>query len=284
MNRTEKKCFIASAGVHLLLLLILLIGPAFLARETAPAEFTLITIEPDILTDRAVKPGGGNPPVPQQRQAAPPPATEPPQPKQPEAVLEQPKPKPSKPEPKEVRQEEQPDPNAFERSNKKPKKIEVSTTLVTRKPNAKPKTSTDNSSSNSDQRRRQLEEVNRTIGSVRNSLSSETAISVNSGFGGGGASYANYRDYIGSVYFNAWLPPERTARDRAVVRARVTIARDGTILSARITEGSGDPLTDASVQRTLDRVRQVRPLPAESSDQQRTYPLIFDLSAKRLEG
>ena len=34
MNRLQKKCFIASAGMHLLLVLILIIGPAFLSSKS----------------------------------------------------------------------------------------------------------------------------------------------------------------------------------------------------------------------------------------------------------
>jgi len=38
MNRLQKKCILATAGIHLLLLVILLVGPAFF--EPAPSRTT----------------------------------------------------------------------------------------------------------------------------------------------------------------------------------------------------------------------------------------------------
>ena len=60
MNRLQKKCLLASAGFHLLLFVILLVGPAFLSRT--PADLPVIDFIPSKLVDAAVM-GGGNPNV-----------------------------------------------------------------------------------------------------------------------------------------------------------------------------------------------------------------------------
>ena len=38
MSRLQKKCFIAASGLHLLLVVILLVGPAFLAAHSRKTE------------------------------------------------------------------------------------------------------------------------------------------------------------------------------------------------------------------------------------------------------
>ncbi len=66
---------------------------------------------------------------------------------------------------------------------------------------------------------------------------------------------------VKSVYWHAWIPPDDTSSDEAVVKATVTIASDGTVLSARITTGSGDASVDRSVQQTLEKVTYIAPFP-----------------------
>ena len=71
---------------------------------------------------------------------------------------------------------------------------------------------------------------------------------------------------------------------RPITKATVTIASDGTVLSARILKPSGDASVDRSVQRTLDRVTFIAPFPEGAKDKQRTYTINFNLKAKRLSG
>jgi len=74
MSRLQKKCFIVSAGVHLLLFVILLVGPAFLSSKSHLEEVQALDFYPSKLIDAALI-GGGN------RNAKPPPAIQtPPQP------------------------------------------------------------------------------------------------------------------------------------------------------------------------------------------------------------
>ena len=98
------------------------------------------------------------------------------------------------------------------------------------------------------------------------------------------ASAANYAQVVKSIYEQAWTPPNDTANDDANIRVRVTIARDGTVISARVITPSGDASVDISVQRTLDRVQFIEPFPAGSTDKERTYIINFNLKAKRMLG
>ena len=51
MNRLQQKCFVASAGFHLLLLVILLVGPAFLAPKSKPDNSPVLDVIPGKLID-----------------------------------------------------------------------------------------------------------------------------------------------------------------------------------------------------------------------------------------
>ncbi len=60
MNRLAKKCVIASAGLHLLLFVILLVGPAFLSEKNAVNDMPVLDVIPSKLVDDLMS-GGGNP-------------------------------------------------------------------------------------------------------------------------------------------------------------------------------------------------------------------------------
>jgi len=67
-----------------------------------------------------------------------------------------------------------------------------------------------------------------------------------------------------------------------VAYASITIERDGTIRSATLVGRSGDSAIDASVRRTLERVTTIgKSFPEGVKENERTYKLKFDLSAKR---
>ena len=94
--------------------------------------------------------------------------------------------------------------------------------------------------------------------------------------------YANYASVVKSVYDAAWTLPDTIAKDENVT-VKVTIASDGTVISARIIDRSGDAPVDASVQRALDRVSFVARFPEGSSDKQRTYTINFNPQIKKSE-
>jgi len=115
--------------------------------------------------------------------------------------------------------------------------------------------------------------------SLRNNLTPTMTIDMP---GNSSAAYANYAAVVKSVYEQAWQPPDDAANDEANVKVTVTIANDGTVISARILAPSGDPGVDASVQRTLDRVTFIAPFPEGAKEKERTYSINFNLKAKRL--
>ena len=47
MNRMQQKCFVASAGFHLLLVLILLVGPAFLSSKSKSDNSPILDVIPN---------------------------------------------------------------------------------------------------------------------------------------------------------------------------------------------------------------------------------------------
>src|SRR4029077_14698800 len=119
MDRLQKKCFIVTAGVHLLLGLILIVGPAFLTSNHPLDDSPILDFVPVVTTDAKVS-GGGDaivhsaPPAPL---PPPQPAPTPPAQAQPEKVRDPEPPKPLK--------EVKPDPESLDVSTKK-KKIEIS--------------------------------------------------------------------------------------------------------------------------------------------------------------
>lgn len=104
------------------------------------------------------------------------------------------------------------------------------------------------------------------------------------GASGGGASFANYRQAIFTIYYNAWLTPDDASSRLASVDARIVVARDGTIISAEVLSRSGDAGVDHSVRRALDSVTKLPPFPAEARDEQRTFVIRFNLQSKESSG
>jgi colicin import membrane protein len=291
MNRLQTKCFIGSAGFHLLLMVILLVGPAFLTSKSKSDNSPILDVIPTKLIDAAFS-GGGNPngtppppapPVPPQRNITPPaPPPEPVKERTPEPV----------PEPVKEVKPTQPDPNPLEPSPEpKRKKPEVSTKPVIRRPDtgktAKSPATTSTADSEerrlADARRRAAAMIGATARSLRDDIAPGTSLEA-FGPGGGGEVYANYDQVVRSIYWHAWTPPEDTASNAAITKATVTIASDGTVLSARIIQPSADAKVDRSVQQTLDRVTYIAPFPEGAKEKQRTYTIKFDLKARRLTG
>jgi TonB family protein len=274
MNRLQKKCVIATAGFHLLLLLILVFGSAFFSPRPKPDDTQLLDVIPSNLIDAAFSSGVRNatPPAPVVQpapQPAPPtpavqPALTPPAPK---AVVTPPptiserlenlfKPEPAKPTPTPAETQ--------------PHKIQINTQLVTR---TAPKNSpaTDNS-------QQTARAINIAIRNLKKNLSPGTTIDMP---GDSTVAYANYASVVKSIYDQAWTLPDSIANDDENVKVTVTIASDGTVISARIIERAGDSPVDASVQRTLDRVTFIAPFPEGATEKERSYTINFNPKAKR---
>jgi len=64
----------------------------------------------------------------------------------------------------------------------------------------------------------------------------------------------------------------------------VVISRDGTVVSARIIQPSGNAVLDKSVERAMLRVPTVPPFPEGAKDNERIYQINYNLKAKRSIG
>jgi TonB family protein len=284
MNRLQKKCFFAAAGLHLLLALILLIGPAFLTSNNQSQdvpELNFVAFKTvDALVSGGGDPKGALPPSPAPPQAKPdvtPPAAKP------EIVVKSPAPEPVKVEKiKEVVPPKDAS-DSLEPSKNSKHKIDVSTTPVVRKTDvqaiAKARAAADAKAAAAE-RQRIASALNHAASSIAGNLSGETSV-VLKGPGGGGVPYGNWLSAVKQRYTDAWIVPDGVTDDSATVKASVTIARNGEVLASSIVQSSGNPLVDHSVKATLDRVTTAPPLPEGAKEDQRTVTINFNVKAKQ---
>jgi len=276
MDRLQKKCFIVSAGFHLLLVLILVVGPAFLSSKSQAPEMPVLDFVPFKTVDAMVS-GGGDPngsvpkpaPVVQAQ-----PETQP-----------QPQPPPPAPPPKpEVREPDPPKDTAksdsLDASDQPKRKVEINKTLVTR-PKDTQAEAKKRAEAQAREEARQFADV-RTADRITSEISGGTSLELK-GPGGGGVPYANFNQAVMSVYKRAWsgtVPNDATDEDVAAI-ASVTIARNGDVISARIVRSSGRSAVDRSVQAVLDRVKYAAPLPDDAKEDQRTVSITFNVNARK---
>ena len=100
---------------------------------------------------------------------------------------------------------------------------------------------------------------------------------------GGGEAFAGYRDVVYSAYYRAFRPDDAASR-QSVAEAKVTIARDGSIIVAELVRPSDDKALDRSVERALREVTKFPPFPPSTRDTQRTFVIRFNLEAKEMSG
>ena len=277
MNRLQKKCVIATVGAHLLLLTILVVGPAFFNPQAKPNNTQLLNVIPSTTIDALLNSGvrGATPPPPTPIVTPPPPLPPPPTPSV------QPAPQPPPPKPvvtptptlmdrveKIFKPEPKPEPVKPEQEKPAPKthQIQVNTQLVAR---ASSKTPTPNSKPDNSRA------IASAINNLEKNLKPGPVVDVP---GDSSVAYANYASVVKSVYERALTSflPNSIANDNENAKVSVTIASDGTVISASIISQSGDPVWDAAVQRTLDRVTVIEPFPAGSTDKERHYIINFN--------
>jgi TonB family protein len=293
MDRTQKKCVAASTGFHLLLLLILLIGPAFVAAHSKKADDVPILDFIPVKTVDSLMSGGGDP-----RGAAPPAG--------PDAV----KPEPPKPEPrpepvkeKDVKPvDKKPDPDSLEPAEKpQRRKPNITTEAVTRPRDTEAEKRAREAREEAreearaaaeareyaqrvaDNRRRLASALGGAANAIENGKSGSTSVLLR-GPGGGGAPYANFLAAVKTIYQRAWILPDGVSDDDATVSASVTIARDGTVVSWKVLRNSGAVGVDESVRRALQRVKFAVPLPEEAKESERTVNINFNVATKRALG
>ncbi len=297
MNRLQQKCLIVSLGLHGLLLSLLVFGPGFLVSPQKqrpvppPIDFVPLQVINEALA------GGGNPqgrlptsprPVPNQperRFTAPPtPRHAPPRPNPPpprrmtkpqvhrEAVKEAPK----------------PESDSLKPAHKwRPRKPQISTQLVTRRDTRAEsrrraeRRAREEARRLEAERRRLASSIEQTADAIGSSLSSSSIRIEFKGPGGGGVPYAGFLQAVSSLYDQAWVLPNGVTDRNATAIASVTIARDGTVLEARIIRSSGNPEVDRSVRAALDRVTRTPPFPDGATETERTITINFNAQAKQ---
>jgi TonB family protein len=290
MNRLEKKCTITSAVLHgLLLLVILVAGLGFFQSDAKVLDPTKVItlINPSDLPGA----GGGNPaatPTP-----PPPPADKPVDPTPPTP--------PTPVDPPQVKKEELKTPDPIK--PKDPVKPPVKDSAVTPTPpkhvvkvstNPVKRPATDAAAAQAQKERAARADADARLRAQRTALAAAFRGSANTlgknlsqattiePFGPGGEAYANYGLIVRDIYDRAWLVSDALGDEDSTVKVSVLIARDGTVLSARIIKSSGVPALDKSVQKTLNDVKSIVPFPEGAKDHERRFDINFNLKAKRL--
>jgi TonB family protein len=285
MSRLQKKCLIAAVGTHLLIVVVVLCS-GFITSQPKPDDSTLLTMIPTTAIDAAFKSGVKDaqppPPTPDIKPMEPIPLPPPPQPMV--HPVEPPKPpepvkpvEPGKPPAK-------PQPNVIKPVDNTPQpKHEIKPDLnpVVRSKPTVPDTSAADAARDKLAREQRAKELLQIAQNLKKNFTPATVIEMP---GDSSAAYADYGSIVKSKYDAAWTPPDNAADDEANVKVSVTIGSDGTVISAHITNKSGDASVDDSVQRALDRVTFIAPFPEGSTDKQRTYIINFNLKAKRMLG
>ena len=247
MGRLKRSCVVGSVVFHTLFLAMLVLGPMLLAKREEKVR--VIDLVPSEVIDKLLAPAA---PV------APPPAPAPPKPKpEPKKIQPKPKPKPVLPKPKPKKNTPKPKP--------KPKpKIKVNLDSSVRKPDAQ------NTEAEKEMAKRR-KALNRSLNKLDTKLSGRTAVNVPLGR----FASANYESLIRRKYMDATIHPGAISGD-PVVKVRLVIARSGRVLSASITGQSGVTSWDRAVQKTLDRVKFIKPFPESMKGAQQTFNLNFN--------
>ena len=240
MGRLKRSCVVGSVVFHALILAMLVLGPMLLAKREEKAR--VIDLIPSEVIDKLLSPAAP---------AAPSPAPAPPEPKKPEPKKAQPKPK-LKPKPLTQKPK---------KITPKPKpKIKVNLNSNIRKPDAQKKES-----------QKDAAKQRAALNKLQTKLSGRTSVNVPLGK----YTSAKYESLIRRKYMDATIHPGAISGD-PVVRVRLVIARNGTILSARVTNKSGVASWDRSVQKALDRVKFIKPFPESMKGSQQTFNLNFN--------
>jgi periplasmic protein TonB len=295
MNRFQKKCFIVVAAMHGLLLLVLIVGTAFLKPEKKIEPSKVITlVSLPTVTDGPTR-GGASPapapapaptPVPAPVPVAQPPEVQPKPAPTPEPIkaLEKPKPKPVEP---------------VKVAAEIPKVIEKPKPVPTPKPAPKPtrmipdlnkpiirKPSDNKAAIEAAEKAEREKAIAERAATVRDSLNRigqnlSPSTTIETSGGTDGAAEINYRDLVLSKYDAAWIAPNDVEDTEANTKVRVVIARNGNVISAEIISASRNAKLDASVRRTITGLRYIHPFPESSKDSQRTFIINFNLKARR---
>jgi TonB family protein len=258
MPRLQKKCLVASFGMHGLLLFVLLLGSAFFR----PAPQT----NSDALANH------GDTPVIQM-------VTLPPQSAPAASIAPQPAVANQQPSPAQPSQEKQPvkPKEGFDLATPAARIPRISTNVVTR-PQQHAIASTHQPVGHSDGEG-VAESVNNLVKALSSGRPVDLGLDFSSSNGTGDSSYAQI---VKETYTRTWRSVGTPSTSPGSTVVKVTIAKNGTVVSAVIMTPSGDEALDRSVQRTLERVRSIKPFEAGAKEEQRTYTINFNLQTSRV--
>ena len=260
MGRLKRSCVVGSVVFHALTLALLVLAPVLLAKRVEKVQ--VIDLIPSEIVDQIMAPPAPvappTPPTPTPPKPTPPKPT-PPKPKPTPPDPTPPKPKPVKPKPKPVE---------VVKPNPKPKpvkpKIKVNLNSNIRKPDAR-------NTKAQKEAAKQREALKRSLNKLDTKLSDRTAVNVPLGR----YASANYESLIRRKYMDATIHPGAISGD-PVVKVRLVIARNGRVISARVTSQSGLASWDRAVQKALDRVKFIKPFPESMKGSQQTFNLNFN--------
>ena len=306
MNPLQKKCLLASGGLHGLLLCSVLFGAAFQQRDKVEvpkaAEFVPAADIERVLRSKAGMPPPPRPPAPLALvKPVVDPLPVPPAPKLPPAEIKPPKPAPEPPPvakkvpPVQVKIIEVVRPTATTdiipvaptgtkpASSKPTVKVDLDSIKIRGgdKPSGKPPVKIDVAHLGQ-AHQRDVGRVNDALANLQKNL----AHSVTAGSKDGPSDEAavDYGLLVVALYQNAWIVPQDVADSGVVAQATVTIGRDGRVTDARLTKSSGKAALDKSIQSALRGVKVVAPFPPADKEKERTFIIDFNLKAKRLLG
>jgi TonB family protein len=255
MPRLQKKCLMASFGMHGLLLFVLLLGSAFI-RPTHQTSSDAVATH-------------GDSPVIQM-------VTLPPQAALVDSITSQ---------QAVVNQQPSPAQPAREKLPVKPKEgldiatpaariPRISTNVVTRPQQ------TANASTHQPVGHIDSEGVAQSLNNLLKALPSGRSIDLDLDFGSAsGTGDSFYAQIVKATYTRTWRSVGTPSTSPGTTVVKVTIAKNGTVLFAVITSASGDEALDRSVQRTLERVRTIEPFEADAREQERVYTINFNLQS-----
>ena len=312
MTASTPNCLMASAGIHAAAVLFFLVSPVLLNHPRPDFSSPELTIESDSirLTD-GNSVGGGDPdarppqarpptPGPQSPSTPPPPQTSrPPQPTTPPPEARKPIEVAQKPvrnaAPPVAANAQDVDPTRPGKPSKKPIEVAQKPTKLSRNDAAAEEAARQAEAKAQAQAARERAEklaaardqYNQAVaaranalrgaaGSLGSTLQGGTKIGVP---GKGGEAYAPYSSYLKTFYQLRWKKPTTLNVDHGEVGAEIVVRRDGYVTSFRILQPSGIKVLDDSVREVLGQHRQLRPLPEESEDSERTISIRFDLTA-----
>lgn len=317
MSTLQTRCLVSSAALHGAALLALVFGSAFVAKrafeEPTMPPIELVSLEGVRLTD-GVGAGGGTPtppaqnqnrvqtppstPPPAQNRAQTPPQVTTPQPRREVAVAQNPvrAETPQRAPQREIQvaqnavRTQDVDP-AVRNSGRRavqvataPRRISDAERAATERANQEAEAAAVRAANDARERavREATERWRGAVGGIRSQLeqglSGETEVKV-PGPGGGGEVWMGYGTYLKAFYEARWRRPSSLPVPVAYVGVAVTVSRDGRLTRFELLEKSGVKTLDDSVLEVIQRFRQLEPLPAGTTDSERTFRIKF-----RLEG